>query len=76
MSSDTWEKKKLIEVTTKIGSGSTPRGGSKSYKEFGIPFIRSQNIYNCEFNPSGLVFIDEEQAKKLSNVELKRMIFS
>lgn len=72
MSSDTWEKKKLIEVTTKIGSGSTPRGGSKSYKEFGIPFIRSQNIYNCEFNPSGLVYIDEEQAKKLSNVELKK----
>lgn len=71
MSFDSWERKKLIDVTIKIGSGATPRGGSKSYKNEGIPFIRSQNIYNCEFNPSGLVYIDDDQANKLSNVEIE-----
>ncbi|MDG4658204.1 restriction endonuclease subunit S [Ectobacillus antri] len=71
MSFEVWENKKLRDLTTKIGSGSTPKGGSKSYKKNGIPFIRSQNIYNCEFSPAGLVYIDNEQAKKLSNVELE-----
>lgn len=66
-----WEEVKLSEVTSKIGSGSTPRGGSKVYKVSGIPLIRSQNIYNCRFSENGLVFIDEVQAEKLSNVEIE-----
>ncbi|HGE5778994.1 TPA: restriction endonuclease subunit S [Bacillus pseudomycoides] len=72
MSFKNWEKRKLVDITTKIGSGSTPRGGNNSYKDDGIPFIRSQNVYNCEFSPLGLVYIDEEQAKKLSNVQLEK----
>lgn len=66
-----WKEVKLSEVTSKIGSGSTPRGGSKVYKLSGIPLIRSQNIYNCRFSENGLVFIDEVQAEKLSNVEIE-----
>ncbi|WP_336783337.1 restriction endonuclease subunit S [Paenibacillus illinoisensis] len=72
MSFNIWKKQRLGEITTKIGSGSTPRGGSGVYKKEGIPFIRSQNVYNCEFNPAGLVYIDDEQAEKLSNVELEQ----
>jgi type I restriction enzyme S subunit len=34
-----WESKTLKELTTKIGSGSTPRGGQESYKSEGISFI-------------------------------------
>ena len=34
----------LKELTTKIGSGSTPRGGKSAYIDSGIPIIRSQNI--------------------------------
>ncbi|MBK7299443.1 MAG: restriction endonuclease subunit S [Moraxellaceae bacterium] len=41
--------KKLSEVTSKIGSGATPRGGESAYKETGITLIRSQNIYDYGF---------------------------
>ncbi|MDU6633747.1 restriction endonuclease subunit S [Clostridium perfringens] len=67
-----WEKRKLVEITKKIGSGATPRGGKGAYKEKGIPFIRSQNIYNCKFNSDGLVYINDEQAVKLNNVKLEK----
>ncbi|SMN15500.1 Type I restriction-modification system, specificity subunit S [uncultured Candidatus Thioglobus sp.] len=46
---DDWVEKKLGEITTKIGSGATPRGGQSSYKESGIPLIRSLNVYDDGF---------------------------
>ena len=60
----------LKEISKKIGSGSTPRGGKKNYKEKGISLIRSLNVYDFEFKTKNLAFIDEIQAKKLSNVEV------
>jgi type I restriction enzyme S subunit len=36
-----WRKVPLEEITTKIGSGFTPRGGESSYLPDGIPLIRS-----------------------------------
>ena len=71
MSCNEWKIHKLKDVCTKIGSGSTPRGGSNVYKDEGITLIRSQNVYNNSFDYSGLVFIDDEAAQKLKNVELK-----
>lgn len=65
---DDWKKDSLIDLTTKIGSGSTPRGGKNSYKETGISLIRSLNVYDEGFKKEGLAFIDEVQADKLSNV--------
>ena len=62
----------LKEITSKIGSGSTPRGGESAYKESGISLIRSQNIYDEGMREKGLVFIDEEQAKKLNNVSVEK----
>ncbi|WP_374402300.1 restriction endonuclease subunit S [Flavobacterium sp.] len=63
-----WKVVKLGEVTTKIGSGSTPTGGSNAYKEEGISLIRSQNILDFSFSIDGLAFIDQEQAYKLRGV--------
>ena len=62
---------KLRNITYKIGSGATPRGGKKSYKKQGITLIRSQNVYDFRFQLEGLAFIDENQANVLSNVEVK-----
>jgi type I restriction enzyme M protein len=62
---------KLSEITLKIGSGATPRGGESSYKETGIALIRSQNIYDDYFKEEGLAFIDDEQAKLLENVTVE-----
>lgn len=59
---------KLIDITTKIGSGSTPKGGNENYKDIGISLIRSLNVYNNEFSYNQLAFIDDEQAYNLRNV--------
>ncbi|WP_081990216.1 restriction endonuclease subunit S [Psychroserpens sp. Hel_I_66] len=63
-----WEKVELNEVTNKIGSGSTPRGGKESYREHGISLIRSLNIYDNKFKYEKLAHISDEQAEKLKNV--------
>jgi type I restriction enzyme S subunit len=67
-----WPTVCLGEITSKIGSGATPRGGNKAYKEDGIPLVRSMNVHDSQFKPSGLAFIDEEQAALLSNVDLRQ----
>lgn len=68
---DGWEEKKLIEITNKIGSGATPRGGNSSYKSEGISLVRSMNVHDFEFREKNLAFIDEQQAKDLNNVTLQ-----
>lgn len=62
---------KLIDICSKIGSGATPKGGKEAYCEKGISLVRSQNILDFSFSCDGLAHITEEQAEKLSNVELK-----
>ncbi|HCT3316451.1 hypothetical protein ACL1HT_06335 [Corynebacterium striatum] len=60
----------LKDLTTKIGSGSTPRGGKSAYIDSGIPIIRSQNIIDLSFHESGLAFISEEQARAMEGVSV------
>jgi type I restriction enzyme S subunit len=66
-----WEVTTLRAVTTKIGSGATPRGGKESYKEDGISLIRSLNIYDYRFEIADLAFIDEQQAAGLDHVTVE-----
>jgi type I restriction enzyme S subunit len=68
---DGWEEKELIEITNKIGSGATPRGGNESYKLEGISLIRSMNVHDFEFRDKNLAFIDDQQAKLLNNVTIE-----
>lgn len=67
-----WVEKKLSDITTKIGSGATPKGGNQSYKKIGISLIRSMNVYDDGFYYTKLAFIDELQAKNLSNVTVEK----
>lgn len=62
---------KLGDICEKIGSGATPRGGKEAYHDEGISLVRSQNVLDFSFSRDGLVYIDEEQAQKLNNVEVK-----
>jgi type I restriction enzyme S subunit len=66
-----WPKVRLSELVTKVGSGATPNGGSESYAENGIPLIRSMNVRFEGFTPRGLVYLDDNQAAKLSSVEVE-----
>ncbi len=66
-----WEEGTLGDVTSKIGSGATPRGGKSSYKTAGISLVRSMNVHDFEFREKNLAFIDSEQSNALSNVTLQ-----
>jgi type I restriction enzyme, S subunit len=66
-----WVKNELRTLTTKVGSGATPRGGEKSYKPEGISLIRSLNVHDYGFSYRKLAFIDDDQADELSNVEVQ-----
>lgn len=61
---------KLKDISQKIGSGVTPRGGDSNYIDKGVAFIRSMNVYNNTFRKDNLVYIDKSLAKQLSQVEL------
>lgn len=62
----------LRQLTTKIGSGSTPTGGSQVYKHEGFLFIRSQNIKMYEIDFESVLFIDNEIHKKMKGTWVKR----
>ena len=62
---------KLKDICLKIGSGATPRGGKEAYCDEGISLIRSQNVLDFTFSHDGLAHINEKQAGKMSNVEVK-----
>lgn len=66
-----WQTNKLKDVTAKIGSGATPRGGKNSYKDEGVALVRSLNVYDGGFKYKNLAFLDDGQAKKLNNVILE-----
>ncbi|MCI8816029.1 MAG: hypothetical protein HFF16_02515 [Angelakisella sp.] len=62
---------KLSDICSKIGSGATPKGGKEAYCNDGISFVRSQNVLDFFFSCNGLAHINQEQAEKLNNVEVK-----
>ena len=63
-----WKQSLLCEVTSKIGSGATPRGGKESYQAEGITLIRSMNVHDGRFEYKDLAHITDEQAMQLNNV--------
>jgi len=67
-----WEVTTIKNLTTKIGSGATPRGGREVYLDEGVALIRSQNVYDSEFVWAGLARISDEAATQLSGVEVKQ----
>ncbi|WP_407720664.1 restriction endonuclease subunit S [Ruminococcus sp. JE7B6] len=67
-----WHRQQLNELTNKIGSGATPRGGRDSYCIDGISLIRSMNVHNGFFEYKDLAHISDEQATKLSNVTIQK----
>ncbi len=70
-SGDDWVESNLGNLTTKIGSGATPRGGNESYKKSGVSLIRSMNVYDKGFLYDKLAFIDDDQARGLENVNIQ-----
>lgn len=66
-----WRTVSLAEITSKIGSGFTPRGGEASYLAEGTPLIRSMNVYDDIFDETGLAFLSEDHAAMLAGVTVE-----
>lgn len=65
-----WGDVTLADVTTKIGSGITPTGGSTRYRDVGRPFVRSQNIGWGRLILDDIAFIDEETHEQFAGTEI------
>ncbi len=72
MAANEWPLKRLKDITSKIGSGATPRGGKNAYLSEGISLIRSLNVYDFKFEDDNLAFISDEQAADLRNVIVQK----
>ena len=60
------------DITTKIGSGKTPKGGNSVYVESGVPLLRSQNIYNDIVNFEEIAYITESMDKEMANSRVEK----
>ncbi|MDC0339349.1 restriction endonuclease subunit S [Flavobacteriales bacterium] len=66
-----WKVDKLKSLSTKIGSGNTPKGGKKVYVDEGITFFRSMNVWKNNIVYEDIAFIDEETHSKMPKSSLK-----
>ena len=65
---NSWVSTTIEEICSKIGSGSTPRGSN--YSANGIPFFRSQNVYNDRLVYDDIKYISEEVHQKMKGTEV------
>lgn len=66
-----WEIRKLKDISTKILSGNTPKGGSQVYVEDGIMFLRSQNVWKNKLELDDVAYIDQQTHDKMAKSSLK-----
>ena len=66
-----WKRCIIGELTTKVGSGVTPRGGEAVYKSEGHPFVRSQNVGLGHLMLDDVAYIDEDTHQRQKNTELQ-----
>ena len=63
-----WVWTTVGEICSKIGSGSTPKGSN--YSKTGIPFFRSQNVYNTGIVLSDIKYISDEVHQSMIGTEV------
>jgi type I restriction enzyme S subunit len=69
---ENWHLVTIGDCAIKVGSGITPRGGNSNYKEYGRPFVRSQNVGWGTLLLNDLVYIDDDTHKSFSSTELQQ----
>lgn len=62
-----WQVKRQKHLTSKIGSGITPSGGSTVYVDYGIPLLRSQNIHFDQIDLTDVAYITDYIDSIMSN---------
>ncbi|SRX76319.1 restriction endonuclease subunit S [Aequorivita antarctica] len=68
---DGWVWCRLGDLCSKTGAGSTPKGGRAAYPNYGIKFLRSQNIYDEGIRYDGIVFISKTTHEKMKGTKVQ-----
>mgnify|MGYP001491069302 CR=1 FL=1 len=63
-----WQAVPLSDLTHKIGSGATPKGGHAAYATSGTALIRSQNVHFSGFTKVGLVYLNCSASAPLAQI--------
>lgn len=66
-----WPVKKLKDLSIKIHSGNTPKGGSENYVNEGIIFLRSQNVWKNKIILDDVAYIDAKTHAKMLKSSVK-----
>ena len=65
-----WDQTEIGNRTVKVGSGITPTGGVRVYRQSGRPFVRSQNVGRGSLLLDDIAFIDDQIHESFSATEI------
>ena len=66
-----WAWSTIGWISSKTGSGSTPRGGKEAYKPSGVAFLRSQNIYDDGLRLNDVAYIDRATHERMASTAIE-----
>ena len=66
-----WAWSTIGWISSKTGSGSTPRGGKEAYKPSGVAFLRSQNIYDDGLRLNDVAYIDRATHERMMSTAIE-----
>ena len=66
-----WRWTRFGNLVSRVGAGSTPAGGAKSYVEDGVIFIRSQNVHNNGLILDGVAHIPRTVHERMSGTSVQ-----
>jgi type I restriction enzyme S subunit len=66
-----WAASPIKYLTTHIGSGKTPSGGSEVYQQSGVQFLRSQNIYEDGLRLEDVAYITDSTDEEMKASRVK-----
>lgn len=65
-----WDVKSIGEIVIHLGSGVTPKGGSKVYQKDGVLLIRSQNVYHDFLLLDDVAFVSDEINERMQRSQI------
>jgi type I restriction enzyme, S subunit len=67
-----WEATRMGWLARKLGAGSTPLGGKSVYQSDGVPFLRSQNVYNDGLRLDDVALISRATHDRMSGTHVQQ----
>lgn len=65
-----WSTVRMGWIARKLGAGNTPLGGKNVYENSGVPFLRSQNVYNTGLKLDDVAYIPRSVHDRMSGTHV------